>query len=214
MTRVVLVVGAGGVLGSALLNEFASAGDEVMGLRRSDVDLANGAAVQERVAAIAAERGRIDVLVCNAARLLISPFQETSLVEAHALWQVNVGSALGAVQAALPGMLARGQGTMIFTGATASLRGSARFSAFAATKFALRGLAQSLAREVQAQGVHVAHVVLDGLLRGSSSAERFGRPGGPTLDPVEVARSYRWLADQPTTAWVHEIDLRPAGEKF
>lgn len=214
MARRVLVVGAGGVLGSALLREFAQAGDDVAGLRRHDVDLADAPAVHQQVAALAADGGPFDVLVCNAARLLIGPVLETSLADAQHLWQVNVGSAMAAVQAALPGMLARQRGTILLTGATASLRGSAHFSAFAASKFALRGLAQALAREVQPQGVHVAHVVLDGLLRGSASAERFGRPGGPTLDPAEVARSYRWLADQPASAWVHEIDLRPAGERF
>jgi len=214
MPRRVLVVGAGGVLGAALLREFASAGDEVLGLRRSDADLADGTAVHARVAAVVAERGRIDVLVCNAARFLMAPFMETTWADAQALWQASVGGAMGAVQAVLPGMLAEGRGTILFTGATASLRGGARFAAFAAAKFALRGMAQSLAREVQPQGVHVAHVVLDGLLRGSASEQRFGQPGGPVLEPAEVARQYRWLADQPASAWSHEIDLRPAGEKF
>lgn len=212
--RIVVIAGAGGVLGEALRREFGEAGDTVVGLRRADVDLADGEAVRQRIAAVEAEHGRIDVLVCNAARLLIAPFTETSLAEAETVWRACVTSAFGAAQGALPGMRQRGRGTIVFSGATASLRGSAKFAAFAAAKFALRGLAQSLAREVQPEGVHVAHVVIDGLLRGSPSSQRFAKPEAPMLDPADVARSYRWLADQPPSAWTHELDLRPPGEKF
>jgi NAD(P)-dependent dehydrogenase (short-subunit alcohol dehydrogenase family) len=111
-------------------------------------------------------------------------------------------------------MSARGRGTVIISGATASTRGTARFSAFAAAKFALRGLAQSLAREYQPAGVHVAHVILDGLLRGSKSVRRFGARDEDAMDPHAVALAFRQLAEQGSTAFTHEIDLRPHAGRF
>ena len=92
--------------------------------------------------------------------------------------------------------------------------GRSVFAAFAAAKFGLRGLAQSLARELQPQGIHVAHVVLDGFLLGSPSVQRFGGPAPRTIDPAEVARAYRWLAEQNRSAWTHELVLRPNSERF
>ena len=132
----------------------------------------------------------------------------------EATWRTSVLGAVACAQAVLPGMVQCGRGALIFSGATASIRGAARFAAFAVAKFALRGLAQSLAREYHAQGVHVTHVVLDGLLRGSKSVARFGGRDKAAIDPTEVAKTYRWLAEQEQSAWTHELDLRPASEKF
>jgi NAD(P)-dependent dehydrogenase (short-subunit alcohol dehydrogenase family) len=104
-------------------------------------------------------------------------------------------------------MLPRGKGTLLFTGATASLRGSARFANLASPKFALRALAQSMARELGPQGLHVAHVIIDG---------QIGPAGGPDtrLDPDAIAALYVALHRQPRSAWTHEADLRPWSEKF
>jgi len=154
------------------------------------------------------------VLVCNAAHFVTSPFLDTSYPEFEAAWCVAVGSAIGAAHSVLPSMVARGQGAILFTGATASLRGSAGFSALAAAKFALRGLAQALAREYQPQGVHVAHVVVDGLLRGSPSIARFRGSENRAIEPRALASLYRGLAEQPGDAWTHEVDVRPRGERF
>lgn len=213
-TRSAVIVGAGGVLGQALQAEFAGAGYRVVGLRRNDCDLGDADAVREVLARLAETQGAVDTLIYNAAHLVMAPFAELAVADFEAAWRVSVGGAVGAVQAVLPGMLRAGSGTLIFSGATGSVRGTARFAAFASAKFALRGLAQSLAREVHAQGVHIAHVVLDGLLRGSPSIQRFGGNEGRSIDPVDAARAYRWLAEQPPSAWTHELDLRPQSERF
>lgn len=212
--RTAVVVGAGGVLGHALQAEFSGAGFRVAGLRRGDCDLGDAAAVRVALERVVAEWGSVDALIYNAAHFIMAPFAELGLSDFDTAWRVSVGGAVGAAQAVLPAMLRRGKGTIIFSGATGSVRGTARFAAFASAKFALRGMAQSLAREVQPHGVHVAHVVLDGLLRGSPSIERFGGSDTRSIDPAEAARAYRWIAEQPPSTWTHELDLRPHNEKF
>lgn len=224
--RHVLIVGGGGVLGHAVAREFSSAGGVVSLLRRSlgdsdrpgvhtlTCDLLDPLALRAGIDRAAADRGPIDVLVCNAAHLVIAPVADLSAADFDTSLRVGVGVAFHAVQAVLAPMLARGGGTILCSGATASLRGSARFAALAAAKFALRGFVQALAREVMPQGVHVAHVVLDGLLLGSPSVQRFGGSPARAIDPAEAARAYRWLAEQNPSAWTHELDLRPHGEQF
>jgi NADP-dependent 3-hydroxy acid dehydrogenase YdfG len=213
-TRSAVIVGAGGVLGQALQAEFSGAGYRVVGLRRADCDLGDADAVREALTQVARQHGTIDTMIHNAAHLVMAPFADLAVSDFEATWRVSVAGAVGAAQAVLPGMLHAGSGTLIFSGATGSVRGTARFAAFASAKFALRGLAQCLAREYQAQGVHVAHVVLDGLLRGSPSIQRFGGNEARSIDPVDAARAYRWLAEQPPSAWTHELDLRPHNERF
>jgi NAD(P)-dependent dehydrogenase (short-subunit alcohol dehydrogenase family) len=222
----VLIVGAGGVLGTAMVREFSSAGYQVATLRRGSArsdshaafeyfcDLGNPAEVQRTAGDAASALGGVDVLIHNAAQFTMGPFLELTDAQFDACWRAGGGGAAAAARAILPAMLAAGQGAMLFSGATGSVRGSARFSAFSAAKFGLRGLAQSLAREYHSHGIHVAHVVLDGLLRGSPSVERFGGRDALTIDPAEAARTYRWLAEQPASAWTHELDLRPKGERF
>jgi NAD(P)-dependent dehydrogenase (short-subunit alcohol dehydrogenase family) len=224
--RHVIIAGGGGVLGHALASEFAAAGAAVSLLRRrpSDAattgvhtmacDLRDRTAMRDAIAHASAARGPADVLVCNAAHLVVAPISELSADDFDASLRVGVGAAFHCVQAVLPSMRARGSGTILFSGATASLRGGARFAALAAAKFALRGLAQALARELQPHGIHVAHVVLDGLLAGSPSVQRFGGNPSRTIEPAEAARAYRWLAEQNRSAWTHEIDLRPHSERF
>lgn len=213
-----VIAGSGGVLGHALRQELSSS-HRVIGLRRSaadgelerSCDLGDPEAVRAALEPIAAD---VDLLVYNAARLIRGPFLELSPADFEAAWRVSLLGAVACAQAVLPGMRARRRGVILISGATGSTRGSAGFSAFAAAKFALRGLAQSLARELQPEGVHVVHVVLDGLLAGSESVGLFGGSPERTLDPREVAKAYRWLAEQPPTAWAHEVDLRHWEGKF
>lgn len=225
MSKVAFVVGAGGVLGGALVSEFSTTGYGVAGLHRASgfiggeplrtaVDLSDPPSVRNAVEHVCEVLGPIDVLVCNAGTLMMKPFAEHALEDFDLLWRVNVTSACAAAGAVLPGMVRRGEGCILFSGATASIRGSARFPAFAATKFAVRGLAQSLAREYQPQGIHVVHVLIDGVLRGSPSAGRFGVEDERAIDPAEAAKAYRWLAEQPASAWTQELDLRSRREKF
>jgi len=209
-----LIAGSGGVLGEALAQEFSQAGYTVAGLRRTDCDLADAAACASAMAAMAERHGPVDVLLYNAAHLAVAPFLELAAADFDACWRSGPLGAANCARAVLPSMLDRGHGSLLFTGATASLRGSARFAAMAMGKFGLRGLAQALAREYQPRGIHVAHVVLDGLLRGAASVQRFGASDGQAMDPRAVAASYRALAEQPRTAWTQEQDLRTLSEKF
>ena len=117
--------------------------------------------------------GPIRVLVHNASSIHIAPFLDTTPEQFEDLWRVTCLGAVNSARAVLPDMLAQNPGVMIFTGATAALRGGARFSAFAAAKFALRGLAQSLAREHAPNGIHVAHVIVDGLIWAEKARDRF-----------------------------------------
>ena len=116
-------------------------------------------------------------------------------------------------------MLPRGRGTLLFTGATASLRGGAGFAAFAGGKAALRALAQSMARELGPKGLHVAHVVIDGLIDTAFAREHFAQrvaevgPDG-ILNPEHIAETYWWLHQQPRDAWTFELDLRPSVERW
>ena len=106
-------------------------------------------------------------------------------------------------------MLPRGRGTIIFTGATGSIRGGAGFAAFAVPKFGLRALAQSMARELGPKGIHVAHVIIDGMIGEEGETQKTG-----VLKPAEIAEAYYQLYRQKRSAWTHEIDLRPSEEKF
>ena len=228
---VLLLAGAAEGLGAHLSRTFAEAGYDVVGLSRSDGSASQlGRVVREgggtyvhavcdltRPAEVAAALHscveRIDVLVYNAAALVIKPFAETTPEEFEHAWRVASLGAFVTSQAVLPHMAARGSGTLLFSGATASQRGGAKFAAFASAKFALRGLAQALSREYGPQGIHVVHVVLDGLIDAAQTDRRFG-PGSRRMDPDALARAYRYLATQDPSAWTHELDLRPAAERF
>lgn len=224
--KLAIIAGGGGVLGDALAAGFSSTGYTVVALRRTtDIgtpgeiravacDLGDVSDTTRVIARTLTEFGAADALICNAPKLVVAPFASLDLSEFEAAWKTMVLGAAACAQAVLPGMLQRKRGTLIFVGATASVRGGANFAAFASAKFALRGLAQSLAREYQPQGIHVVHLLLDGLLQGSASVSRFGGSEDRAIDPVAVATLCRQLVDQSPSAWTHELDLRPASEKF
>lgn len=234
MRPVVVIGGVSEGLGAAQARRFAAAGYDVLGLARSEraapaveagVHEAGGAyrhvvcdltRADELSEALRPEAGRIGVALHNAHRLLIAPFLETELAEFEQVWRDGCLSAASFARAALPEILAQGGGTLLFTGATAGLRGGARFAAFASAKFALRGLAQSLAREFGPQGVHVAQIVVDGLIDAPQTDRRFGAPNAEDdrLSPDAVAESCLHLAKQPRSAWTQELDLRPFAESF
>lgn len=226
MQRQALIVGAGGVLGAALEAEFRAAGYEVAGLRRSaapdagaaqDIiacDLTRAAAVELAVQAMLDRRGAIDVVVCNTAHRVVAPMARLRFEDFERSWAAAIAPTIGALRVVLPAMAARGRGAVLVSGATASRRGSPGFAAFASAKFALRGLTQSLAREYDPLGVHVAHVVIDGVLRGSAAAVEFSKAETGCIDPRDAAAVFRSLAEQPRSTWTHELDLRPCGERF
>src|SRR4029077_18793631 len=127
---------------------------------------------------------------------------------------INWGGAVAMSRALLPKMLARGQGTLIMTGATAATRASAGFAALASSKFALRALAQALAREFGPNGVHVVHVVVDGLIDEPQTRRRFTDRSGAMIDADALAATYLSIVQQPPSTWTHELDLRPSSGRF
>lgn len=229
--RTLLLTGVAEGFGADLAETFAKAGHDVIGLSRSArsseqltrrVEQAGGkyrhlacdiTQTADSITAIKPYAERIDVLIHNPHLLTIKPFEQTTIDEFEQAWRVVCLGAVISVQSVIPPMVARQQGTVILTGATAGLRGAANFAAFASAKFALRGLAQSLAREYGPKGVHVAHVVLDGLIDEPQTDQRFGSQAG-RMDPRSIAQAYLDLSAQPPSTWTHEMDLRPFSERF
>jgi NAD(P)-dependent dehydrogenase (short-subunit alcohol dehydrogenase family) len=228
---VLLISGAGEGLAASIATTFAQGGYDVVGLARSDrtaqqltrlvreagatyvhatCDLTQA---EEVGAALRPHLERIGVLVHNAAAFVMKPFAQTTPAEFEQAWRAATLSAFVVSQIVLPHMVARGAGTLIFSGATAALRGGAKFAAFASAKFAQRGLAQALAREYGPQGVHVAHVVIDGMI-DAATTDRLAGPGSQRMDPEAIAHAYLYLAGQHPSAWTHELDLRPSSERF
>ena len=240
MQPVALVIGAGDATGGAIARRFARDGYTVCATRRSldklqplidqiraDGGQAHGfasdARKEEEVAAlvgkIEAEVGPIEVLVFNIGANVRAGILEETARKYFKIWEMACFGGFLNAQAVAKHMVARGKGTMLFTGATASLRGSAGFAAFAGAKHALRALAQSLARELGPQGIHVAHVVIDGAIDTefirSNFPERYAlKDQEGILKPEHIADQYWMLHTQPRDAWTHELDLRPWMEKF
>jgi NAD(P)-dependent dehydrogenase (short-subunit alcohol dehydrogenase family) len=235
-SKVAVVVGVGPGLGQALAVRFARGGFRVALVARRDesvrttqaaIDGAGGSArtfltdasdeqsVRNTFRRIHEDLGPSEVLLYNAGVFELGGLLELSSAAVEQAWRVTCLGGFLAAQAVLPGMLERGRGTVIFSGATASLRGGARFAAVAIGKFGLRALAQSMAREFGPKGIHVAHVVIDGQI--DSPRVRAGLPDRDPktfLDPAAIAETYWSLHAQDASAWSHEIDLRPSVEKF
>jgi NAD(P)-dependent dehydrogenase (short-subunit alcohol dehydrogenase family) len=172
-----------------------------------------------RFVASAQGLGPLSIAVHNAGSNRPSPFLKLTEAEFEAHWREHALGGFQLAQAALPPLLARGGGSLIFTGASGSLRGKANFAPFASAKAALRNLAQSLAREFGPQGIHVGHVVVDGGIEGERLLSR--RPQlkderGPDglLDIDAIAEAYWVLHHQHRSAWTLELDLRPWAENF
>ena len=221
-----IIVGSGEGLGLSLAKSLANNGYQVVGLNRSKVactidhvlmmqcDASNSKAVTEKLDKVIEAYGVPQVVIHNPAQLFIKPFLETSVEEFELSWQSMVLSAFHVFQAVLPGMIDQGKGTILVSGATGGLRGGAQFSAFASAKFALRGLTQSIAREYQKQGIHIAHIVLDGILDTQNSRELHAMDPSDMMRTEEVAEAYLQLINQQPSAWTHELDLRPTNEIF
>ena len=234
--KITAVLGVGPGLGAAVARRFAAEGHLValMARRPESVrevegaivaaggravsiaaDAADTASVAAAFAEVRTQLGEPDVLVYNAGAFQAGGVLELTPERFEACWRANCFGAFLATREVLPAMLHRGRGTLLLSGATASMRGSARFSALAVGKFGLRALAQSLAREHGPAGVHVAHVVIDGQIATPRNRAMFpARPESTMLDPEAIARTYWELHRQDPTAWTLEVDLRPATEKF
>jgi NAD(P)-dependent dehydrogenase (short-subunit alcohol dehydrogenase family) len=159
--------------------------------------------------------GDPEVFVYNAGAFQMGGVLEVDSRRFDECFKANCAGAFYAAQQVLPAMIESGRGTILFTGATASLRGSARFSALAVGKFGLRALAQSMAREFGPQGIHVAHVIIDGQINTPRMREMSpDREYHTMLSPDAIAETYWQLHAQDRTAWTLELDLRPSVESF
>jgi NAD(P)-dependent dehydrogenase (short-subunit alcohol dehydrogenase family) len=232
-------VGASAGLGAALARRFAQAGLTAALTGRNapritaiaaEIDSAGGRAVAspgdissaaevERLAASVAALGPLRAAIFNAGNAIRGTPLELTPEQFESTWRGSAYAGFLFARATVPALLAAGGGSLLFTGATASLRGRGPFVAFAAAKAALRSVAQSCAREYGPQGVHVAHVIIDGGINGerlrSGAPQRVTQAGADgLLDPDAIADAYWQLHQQPRSAWTHELDLRPFKEAF
>jgi NAD(P)-dependent dehydrogenase (short-subunit alcohol dehydrogenase family) len=244
MDKVALIVGAGDATGGAISRRFARGGYTVCATRRSldklqplldaiqaDGGRAHGFASDARkedevvalVEQIESTIGPIEVLVFNIGANVQSSILDETARKYFKIWEMAcLGGFLNGREVAKRMVAREGEGhkgTIIFTGATASLRGSANFAAFAGAKHALRALAQSMARELGPRGIHVAHTIIDGAIDTAFIRENFPqryalKAQDGILNPDHIAESYWMLHSQPRDAWTHELDLRPWTEKF
>jgi NAD(P)-dependent dehydrogenase (short-subunit alcohol dehydrogenase family) len=238
--KAVLVIGAGDATGGAIARRFAREGLVACVTRRQADKLAplveriraeggeaHGFGSDARkedemnalVAHIEAEIAPIEVAVFNIGANVRFSVAETTERVYRKVWEMGALAGFLMGREVARAMLPRGRGTIVFTGATASLRGSAGFAAFAGAKHALRALAQSMARELGPQGIHVAHVVIDGAIDTAFIAETFPeryalKASDGILDPDAIAENYWQIHRQQRSAWTHEMDLRPWSEKW
>lgn len=196
---------------NTLAEEAKSAGQQLTPIA---CDLSDTDSILDAFEVISALDRSITAYIHNAGQFAMEEFLNMQAGTYEDIWRVTCLSAVHFSQLVLPRMVERRQGTLLFTGATAAVRGGARFAAFASAKFALRGLSQSLAREFGPQGIHVAHLVLDGIIDCDWTRERFGVDRDSALWSEEVAKNYRYLMAQHPSAWTQELDLRPSVEQF
>jgi NAD(P)-dependent dehydrogenase (short-subunit alcohol dehydrogenase family) len=227
--RTALIVGVGGGLSASVARAFAKAGMKIALASRRAADLAPLAKEVggEAFACDATKRGDVvhlfgaverafgapDVVVYNASYRTRGPLIELDPVEVEKTLAVSAFGGFLVAQEAAKRMLPNKHGAILFTGASASVKGYAHSAPFAMGKFALRGLAQSMARELSPQGIHIAHVVIDGGIRSAARSEPPDKPDS-MLDPDAIAQTYLHLLQQQRSAWAWEIELRPWVERF
>ena len=238
--KVVLVIGAGDATGGAIAKRFAREGYVACVTRRSADKLqplvdeiragggeahgfASDARKEEEVAAlvegIERDIGPIEVFVFNIGANVPCSILEETARKYFKIWEMACFSAFLTAQAVARRMVTRERGTILFTGATAGLRGAAHFAAFAGAKHGVRALAQSMARELGPRNIHVAHVVVDGAIDTAFIRDTFPdiyarKDQDGILDPEHIADNYWFLHAQPRDAWTFELDLRPWMEKW
>jgi NAD(P)-dependent dehydrogenase (short-subunit alcohol dehydrogenase family) len=238
--RVALVVGAGDATGGAIARRFARGGYTVCAVRRDAAKLqplldairdaggdvhgfATDARKEDEVVAlvekIEREVGEIEVLVFNIGANVRTSILDETARRYMKIWEMACFAGFLCGREVARRMVPRERGTIIFTGATASMRGSANFAAFAGAKAALRALAQSMARELGPKNIHVAHLVVDAAIDTefirTTFPERYAlKDQEGIVDPEHIAETYWWLHQQPRDAWTFELDLRPWMEKW
>ncbi|MFA5121808.1 SDR family oxidoreductase [Zavarzinia sp.] len=237
---VALVIGAGDALGGAIARRFAREGFAACVVRRNadkleplveeiraaggtahafGVDARREEAVTPLFSHIEGAIGPVEVMVFNIGANVRYLVTETTARVYYKVWEMACFAGFLTGREAARVMAARGRGTIIFTGATASVRGRAGFSAFSGAKHALRALAQSMARELGPQGIHVAHTIIDGAIDTAFIRDNFPdlyatRAQDGILNPDHIADAYWSLHSQKRDAWTHELDLRPWSENW
>jgi NAD(P)-dependent dehydrogenase (short-subunit alcohol dehydrogenase family) len=237
---VAVVVGVGEGLGYALGKRFAAAGFKVaLAARNAErierlaeaivetggkalalpTDARDERAVMELFERLEKDHGPVEVTVFNAGAMYRSPIAEMPADMFEEVWRAGCYAGFLVGREAARRMAPRGRGTIVFTGATASVRGGAQFAAFAAAKHGLRAVAQSMARELDPSGIHVAHVVIDGMIDTEAARQRYPERAATLgadgmLAPDAIAETYYRIHTQSRSAWTFETDLRPWAEKF
>eukprot|EP01133_Synstelium_polycarpum_P016135 gene16135-19198_t len=232
MSKIAAIIGVGPGIGSAVAKKFAAEGYTVALASRQidkllktekEINDAGGKAISVAIDVsqedsivkgfdhIKVTIGTPSVLIYNVGTFKMGSVETLTTADYEAVFKANCLGAIVSSKQVLSDMVANHSGTIIFTGATASLRGSSKFSAFAVGKFALRAFAQSLAREYHPQGIHISHVIIDGQVNTGADTNR---PLDEMLSPTDVANQYYSLHKQDRTIWTHELELRPYKEKF
>lgn len=230
-----VVFGAGEALGGAVARRFARAGYHAVPSRRKAerlealaaairddggkataiaCDARDEEAVQALYERVEDEIGPVEVAVFNAGAWHNAPIAEMTARVYRQVWDTAAFAGFLTAREAARRMVPRGKGTILFTGATASLRGGPGFAAFAGAKFALRALAQAMSRELAPKGVHVAHVVVDGRIDSEAVRARFQVEEAELMPPDAIAETFFAVHAQERDAWTFEIDLRPWGEAW
>ena len=232
---VAVVIGVGPGLGAALARRFAATYSVAISARKSDYlkelaaelrqsggtvldlacDVSNETQIAETFRTIRAKLGEVDVLLYNAGSGVFGSITEIAPDQYEADWRVNAFGAFVAAKEVASGMIARGRGAMLFTGATAGVKAGPKSVSFGPAKFAMRGLAQALARDLGPKGIHVAWINVDGSIdipgkRGLKPSLR----DGDFLKPEAIAETYWHLAHQDPSAWTMELEVRPFKERF
>lgn len=242
MTKQVAIIGGIGTaskFSEALLKELVAEDYHVVGIARSSNekaelvsefqnaqhsngqnseivigDLNDSQFIKSAIDRLEKEIGPIAVYIHNPAQLVLKSFLECTIEEFESSWAAMVKTAVTVCKTLIPHMVKQKSGTIIFTGATASLKGNAKSAPFSSAKFALRSLSQSLAREFGPSGIHIAHVIIDGIIEGKRAQGQFNLPLEKCINSTALAAQYVNLIKQDISCWTQELDLRPHSEVF